>query len=122
MFILRCVLDAAALNYYSSSLTFDRVRVDPIQVDRHFIAWASAIHRCDVLIKHYRKTLHEMCDPILPDIGGIVKDDILYAEVMAKILTPRLAQEWNPFKVHELICVLVSTCSSLFRNSINLWY
>ncbi|CAL4952107.1 unnamed protein product [Urochloa decumbens] len=67
-------------------------------IDRTFITCASALHRCDVLLEHYRKKLPEICDPFVPGIRKIVKDDTLYAEVIAKILTPGLAQDWNPFE------------------------
>ncbi|CAO2181235.1 unnamed protein product [Urochloa humidicola] len=67
-------------------------------IDRTFIACASALHRCDVLLKDYKERLPEICDPFVPGIDKLVKDDTLYAEVMAKILTPGLAKDWNPFE------------------------
>ncbi|KAG2630801.1 hypothetical protein PVAP13_3KG548701 [Panicum virgatum] len=67
-------------------------------IDRTFVGCASALHRCDVLLEHYRKRLPEICEPFLPGIREIVNGDIPYAEVVAKILTPDRVQDCNPFE------------------------
>lgn len=57
--------------------------------------------RCDTRLKHSAKTIREICDKLVPDIGSLIKDDRLYAEAMAKILTPAFLEEWCPTEWFE---------------------
>ncbi|XP_044409016.1 uncharacterized protein [Triticum aestivum] len=65
-------------------------------IDKNFIAYVGSLDRCDAILKHAAKTVRETCDKLVPDIGRIIEDDKLYAEVMAKILTPIAVIEWHP--------------------------
>ncbi|CAL4949547.1 unnamed protein product [Urochloa decumbens] len=60
-----------------------------------FIRNAGSLHRCHVLLYHVGKDVREACDKLVPGIGEMIEDDMLYAKVMAKILIPELKEDWE---------------------------
>ncbi|PAN43507.1 hypothetical protein PAHAL_8G240600 [Panicum hallii] len=53
------------------------------------------IDRCHVMLCRVPKDLRKACDKLVPGIGEMIEDNMLYAKVMAKILTPKLVKDWE---------------------------
>jgi hypothetical protein len=51
------------------------------------------------------KDLRKACDKLVPGIGEMIEDNMLYAKVMAKILTPKLVKDWEFSMVDESISI-----------------
>ncbi|CAL4978612.1 unnamed protein product [Urochloa decumbens] len=71
------------------------INVPTEAINAAFIGNAGSLHRCHVLVYHLGKDLREACDKLVPGIGGMIEDNLLYAKVMAKILIPKLVQDWE---------------------------
>ncbi|CAO2181470.1 unnamed protein product [Urochloa humidicola] len=64
-------------------------------MNAEFIGNAGSLHRCRRMLYYVAKDLRKACDKVVPGIGGTIEDDLLYAKVMAKILTPKLVPDWE---------------------------
>ncbi|CAO2161656.1 unnamed protein product [Urochloa humidicola] len=71
------------------------INVPTETINAVFIRIAGSLHQCHVLLYHVGKELREACDELVPGIGGMIEDNMLYAKVMAKILTPKLVKDWE---------------------------
>ncbi|CAL4959104.1 unnamed protein product [Urochloa decumbens] len=71
------------------------INVPTEAINAAFIGNAGSLHRCHVLVYHLGKDLREACDKLVPGIGGMIEDNLLYAKVMAKILIPKLVKDWE---------------------------
>ncbi|CAO2175173.1 unnamed protein product [Urochloa humidicola] len=71
------------------------INVPTEAINAKFIGNAGNLHRCTILVYHVGKDLRKLCDKVVPGIGGMIEDDLLYAKVMAKILTPKLVPDWE---------------------------
>ena len=81
--------------HYAALCWSDCVLVYPIQITDAFIRNAGSLHRCHVMLCRVPKDLCKACDKIVPGIGGMIEDDLLYAKVMAKILAPKDETDWE---------------------------
>ena len=99
--------------HYAALCWSDRVLVYPIQITDAFIRNAGSLHRCHVMLCHVPKDLRKACDKIVPGIGGMIEDDLLYAKVMAKILTPEEMTDWEFSMVDESISISINICTKI---------
>lgn len=72
------------------------INISPEAIDKNFIAYVGSLDRCDAILEHATKVVRETCEKLVPDISQFIEDHKIYAEVMAKILTPIAVEEWQP--------------------------
>ncbi|TVU22800.1 hypothetical protein EJB05_32519, partial [Eragrostis curvula] len=69
-------------------------KLSPEAITKEFIINAAGLCRCCATYWTTIKDMREACDSHVPDMP-LIKDDMLYARVMAKILTPGLEPDWD---------------------------
>ena len=64
---------------------------------------------------HVPKDLRKACDKIVPGIGGMIEDNLLYAKVMAKILARKDDTDWEFSMVDESISISINICTKIME-------
>jgi hypothetical protein len=76
-----------------------------LQLDREFISEIGLLRYFDTTLEEVPRTLRESFDEHICRIGESIENNLDYARVLASILVPELAPQYDFFKVHAYIFI-----------------